>query len=299
MDAVSLLQVGSAFLLNVGFTWLVGSWFARRWVRANGAGGTDAEPGLRRYDQLAAGLCALSSAIALLVATAVMGDVGLREACPMFWMMLTSTDYGHAGSITVAAMLALLLGRTFGSDGRASDLGAALALTLFAVTRASMGHAGEDGFLSVALAAEAVHYAAIGLWTGAVIVSAWCALSETRIGTAAIGAYDHYLDRMSQAAMAAVIAIFVTGIYSAWHRVGTVDHLQHTFYGLTLLLKVALVLVAIGLGGYNKFIGLPTASRSDQGLRKVRFALRIESVVLLAVVLAASILTSQPPPAAM
>jgi len=299
MDVVSLLQVGSAFLLNLGFTWLVGSWFARYWMHANGAARHEFEAGLRRLDLWAAGLSALASALALLIATAVMGDVGLREACPMFWMMLTSTDYGHAGGVTVLAMLGLLTLRWGGGAGRASDIGVGVALSVFAITRASMGHAGEEGLLSVALAAEALHYAAIGVWTGAVLVSAWWALSGSRIARAAASSHDRYLDLMSQVATLAVLVIFATGVYSAWHRVGSAEHLQHTFYGVTLVVKVALVLVAIALGGYNKFWGLPAASRSAQALHRVRAALRIESVVLIGVVLAASILISQQPPASM
>lgn len=144
---------------------------------------------------------------------------------------------------------------------------ATAALALFAVTRASMGHAGEAGLLSAALAAEAIHYAAAGLWTGAVLVSAWFTLGEARICTAAIGTYDGYLERMSQAAMAAVFAIAATGVYSAWLRIGTVELPQQTFYGMTLLFKVALVLAAVALGGYNKVAGLPAARRAISGLR--------------------------------
>jgi putative copper resistance protein D len=44
---------------------------------------------------------------------------------------------------------------------------------------------------------------------------------------------------------------------------------------------------------------LPAASRSVKGLHQVRTALRIESAVLIGVVLAASILISQQPPASM
>ena len=298
MDVVSLLQVGSAFVLNLGFAWLLGSWFARRWMQSNGARRDDVEHELRRLDLWAAGLAILGSAAALLAATAVMGEVGLREACPMFWMMLSSTAYGHAGAITLAVMTTLLILRWTGR-GRAADAGVVLALALFAVTRASMGHAGEQGLLSAPLAAEAIHYAAIGVWTGAVLLSAWFALSDRRIAHAAVGASDRYLERMSQAAMAAVIAIFATGVYSAWHRIGAAVHLQQTFYGVTLVVKVALVLLAVALGGYNKFFGLPAASRSSRGLRTVRMALRVESVVLSGVMLAASILISQAPPAAM
>jgi putative copper resistance protein D len=299
MDLVSLLQVGSAFLLNLAFSWLVGSWFARYWMLANGAARHEFEAGLRRLDLWAAGMTVTASALALLIATAVMGDVGLRQACPMFWMMLTSTAYGHAGGLTIVAMLMLLTLRWGGGTGRASDIGVAVALTVFAITRASMGHAGEEGLLSVVLTAEALHYAAIALWTGAVLVSAWCALSDSRTVRATAGGHDRYLDRMSQAATLAVAVIFVTGVYSAWHRVGSAEHLQHAFYGMTLMVKVALVLVAIALGGYNKFWGLPAASRSAEALHRVRAALRIESVVLIGAILAASILISQPPPTSM
>jgi copper resistance protein D len=297
MDAVSLLQAGSAFLLNTGFMWLAGSWLARRWLRSGFPGRDGHARELRRLDVLAAGLGALASVAALLAATAVMGGVGLRQACPMFWMMLTSTAYGHAGAVTVAAMVALFVIRAAGRAGVPGETGAGLALALFALTRASMGHAGEDGLLSAALAAEAIHYAAAGMWTGVVLVSAWFTLEEARIRTAATGACDGYLERMSQAAMAAVCAIAATGIYSAWLRVGTVDHLRHTLYGVILLVKVALVLAAIALGAYNKFIGLPAAHRANSALRRVRTVLRIESVVLLGAVLAASVLTLQQPPA--
>jgi putative copper resistance protein D len=299
LDAVSLLQAGSAFLLNLGFTWLAGSWFARYWMQANGAARHEFEAGLRRLDLWAAGLAALASALALLIATAVMGDVGLREACPMFWMMLTSTDYGHAGAVTIAAMLAVSALRWSGGTGRASDIGVGVVLAVFALTRASMGHAGEQGWLSIGLAAEALHYAAIGLWTGAVLVSAWWVLSDSRGAGTAAGSHDRYLERMSQAATLAVAVIFATGVYSAWHRLGAAENLQRTVYGATLLVKVALVLAAIALGGYNKFWGLPAARRSAQGLRRVRAALRVESVVLMGAVLAASLLISQQPPASM
>jgi putative copper resistance protein D len=299
MDAVSFLQVGSAMLLNAGFAWLVGSWFARCWMRASGGDRNRFEPALRKLDLWASGLSALSSTLALLVATAVMGGVGLREACPMFWMMVSNTDYGHAGTLAVMAMSVVFLIRLVGSTRRTLDAVALLALAIFAVTRASMGHAGEEGLWTLTLAAEAIHFSAIGVWTGAVLVSAWYALQTSAIGFLGTHSTNRYLDLMSRAAMAAVIAIVITGVYSGWHRVGTPDHLAHTSYGITLLVKVVLVLAAIALGGYNKYFGLPAASRSVAGVSLARTVLQVESFVLLAVLLAAAILTAQQPPAAM
>lgn len=299
MDLVSFLQVGSALLLNLGFAWLVGSWFARLWMLTSGADRDHFEPRLRKLDLWASGLGAASSALALLVATAVMGGVGLREACPMFWMMVSSTDYGHAGTVTVLAIGAVFFVRFAGSASRAADAVTLLALAVFAITRASMGHAGEEGLWTLTVAAEAIHFSAIAVWTGAVFVSAWYALHTSVIGSMGVGTTDRYLDLMSRAAMAAVIAIVVTGLYSGWHRVGTTEHLAHTSYGITLLLKVGLVLVAIALGGYNKYFGLPKASRSIAGVSVAKTVLQVESFVLLAVLLAAAVLTAQQPPAAM
>lgn len=299
MDVVSFLQVGSALLLNLGFAWLVGSWFVRCWMRASGGDRDHFEPRLRELDLWASGLGAVSSALALLAATAVMGGVGLREACPMFWMMVTGTAYGNAGTITVVAISTVFFIRLFGSTSRVVDAVVLIALGLFAVTRASMGHAGEEGLWTLTLAAEAIHFSAIGVWTGAVFVSAWYALHTSVISSLGVRVTDRYLDLMSQAAMAAVIAIVITGVYSAWHRVGAPEHLVHTSYGITLLIKVGLVLGAIALGGYNKYFGLPAASRSVAGVSLARAVLQVESLVLFAVMLTAAILTAQQPPTAM
>lgn len=298
MDAVSLLQTGSALLFNIGFCWLAGSWLARRWLAPGGAGPEGYGAALRKSDLLAAGLAIAGSAAALPAATAVMAGVGLREACPMVWMMLTTTAYGHAGGTALLAMLAVLAIRLRGA-GRAAEAAVLLALAVFAVTRASMGHAGENGYWTLPLAAETVHFAAIAVWTGAVLVSGWLVLRAPRVAGLGGAPITGYLDLMSRAAMLAVIAIVATGIYNGWHRVGAAEHLLHTGYGWTLLVKVALVLAAIAMGGYNKFVGLPAAARSARGVAVVGTVLRLESALLLGALAAAAVLTSLQPPASM
>jgi putative copper resistance protein D len=293
LDAVSLLQSGSAVLLNASFGWLLGSWCARRWLRASAV--EDFEPALRTFDQVAAGLALLASVSALLAATAVMGGVGLRQAIPTFWTMISATDYGQAGAVTVLALLGVLLARGVGAHWRGADHAAALALATFAVTRASMGHAGENGFWTINVAAEAVHLFAIGAWTGIVMVSGWFVLNDARVAALTAHASASYLNLMSRAAMLAVAALVATGAYSGWQRVGTPDNLVNTAYGTTLLVKAGLVLAAIALGGYNKFVGLPAAARS---MHRVRSVLRVETFLLLAALVAAAALTSQQPPAA-
>lgn len=285
MDAASLLQLASAFALNSAFCWLAGSWCARQWLAPSAA------HGLRRPDAFAAILGTVAGVSWLWAATAIMAGLPLAEARQAFWTMMSTTDQGRAGCITVLAMLALLAASLAGR-GRAVATG--LALLVFAVTRASMGHAGSEGLLSAPLLAEALHLAGVGVWTGLVMVSGWHVLRPGRIPAMP----TTYLQRMSHASTFAVLLIAATGIYSGLNRVGATEHLLHTSYGMALLLKVGLVILAIGLGGFNKFFSLPAAARSQRWIRLLRQVLVTESVILAAALLAACWLTAQQPPMA-
>ncbi|RFP17546.1 copper resistance protein CopD [Duganella sp. BJB488] len=294
-DTVWLVQVGSAFALICGFCWLVGSWSARRWLPRDDVMSAALDARLRVFDLLAVGIAIVAGGWSLLAATAVMAGCTMRQACDMFWMMVSGTAYGHASCLALMALVVVLVLRCIPRLPMAGETAVLLALGVFALTRASMGHAGEEGIWTLPYAAEAVHLSAISVWTGVVAVSGWCVLSA-RLPPAAT---NRYLDLMSHTALVAVVAIGATGVYSGWHRVGSTGNLMNTVYGFTLLVKVALVAVAVGIGGYNKFIGLPAASRSLKGVAVVRLALRIETVLLLGAVLAAAILTSQQPPTAL
>ena len=298
MYLVPLVQAGSAVVLNACFAWLVGSMLARRWLAS--AGGTEdtVEGTIRRYDLVAAGLGALASIGGMWAATAVMGGVSLLEAKSMFWTMITTTDYGHAGCITFISMAAVLFFRAVPFLRAAREWLVITALAVFAVTRASMGHAGEEGWWTAAMASEAMHLIAIGVWTGVVFVSAWTAVGSTELGLPLAGT-SRYLESMSQAAMAAVVVIVVTGLYNAWLRIGTPSNLLHGLYAGAFLVKVALVGIALLMGGYNKFFGMREASKSYLGVQHVKFVLQCESILLFAVLVAAAVMTSQQPPAAM
>jgi putative copper resistance protein D len=298
MGAVPVLQAASAALLNACFAWLVGSLLARRWLAAAGGSQPAIEGALRRYDVFAAGLGIFAAVAALWAATAVMGGVALFEARAMFWMMVTTTDHGHAGCTAIAALLAVCLIRIYPGLLRIREPLVLTALVIFAVTRASMGHAGEDGWWSAAMASESVHLVAIGVWAGVVFVSAWGAFGSVNIELSLPGT-SRYLESMSQAAMMSVILIAVTGLFNAWLRIGTPANLLHGVYAGAFLVKMALVGSALCLGGYNKFIGLRQASRSSQGVQRMKFVLQVESALMVGVLIAAAVMTSQQPPAAM
>lgn len=299
MDSVFALQVGSAVILNVAFAWLLGSWLARRWLSAAGAPRTESEGRLRSRDVTAAALGMLATGAALWASTAVMGGVGLLEAKDLFWQMLTMTSVGKSGYISAAAITLVLGLRMLPSTAAWREWAVLATLGVFAFVRASMGHAGENGYWTLPFASEVVHLSAMGAWVGLVAVSASQTIAA-RTAQPDLKRMTIYLGSMSAAAMAAVVAVFFTGLFNAWHRVGTFDNLfDNSVYITALWVKVGLVGAALLLGGYNKFIGLAGARGSALGLNRVRFVLRAESIILLGVLIVAAVLTSQQPPAAM
>jgi putative copper resistance protein D len=299
MDSVLGLQVGSAIFLNVAFAWLVGSWLARRWMLAAGVSKRDTEHLLGSTDIFAGALGVLAGCAGLWASAAVMGGVSLAEAKDLVWQMLTMTSIGRAGYISLGALALAIVLRAYRSTAVWREWAVLAALGVFAFVRASMGHAGENGYWAIPFAAEFVHLTAMGAWTGLVFVSAWKAMGAAVLQNDS-NRMGGYLEAMSVASMAAVLAIFATGLFNSWNRVGTVDNLVGgSLYTTALLVKVALVAVALLLGGYNKFFGLALARNSAHGLARVKLALALESIVLLAVLFAAAVLTAQQPPAAM
>lgn len=298
MDSVLGLQIGAVAVLNAAFAWLVGSWLARRWLLASGVPRSGAETLLRAGDTAAATLGVLGTAAMLWASAAVMGGVGLPEAKDVIWQMLTMTGIGQAGQAALFAITLVLIMRARRSIAPWREWAVLAALGLFAFVRASMGHAGEHGYWTLPFAAEVIHLTAMAAWTGLVAVSGWRALGN-QAGAPDLGRTAGYLASMSTAAMAAVIAVFVTGLFNAWNRVASLENLfGNGLYSTALLIKVGLVGAALVLGGYNKFIGLSLAHGSVHGLERVRRVLKVESLVLLAVLFAAAVLTSQQPPAA-
>ena len=204
MDSVLGLQVGSVAALNAAFAWLVGSWLARRWLLAAGSPRSDAEALLRSGDIAAAALGVLGTSAMVWVSAAVMGGVGLQEAKDVVWQMLTMTSIGRAGYISFFAICLVLVLRLIHSAAQWREWAVLAALSLFAFVRASMGHAGENGFWTLPFAVEVVHLTAMGAWTGLVAVSAWKTVA-THANGPDLNRMSHYLESMSAAAMIAVI----------------------------------------------------------------------------------------------
>lgn len=279
MDSVGLLQTGSTVLLNSGFAWLVGAVCSIAWLE-------HASPALRRSVSYAALACLAGTCLGSLCAVALMGDVGLGEAHGLMPQMLVETAYGRACLASLLLMAAMLLLSAFST---VPVLPAAIILMAFALARASMSHAGEHGLISVGTALEWLHLLLVGVWCGVVAVAGWIVIPARAAGTR----LKPYLASVSAAATLALAGIAGSGVYGAWQRMESLEQLTTHGYGVALSVKLGLFAVAAALGAYNRFVGFPAALEAPG---RAVLVLRIESLVLLAALTAAAVLTLQEPP---
>ncbi|QOL52209.1 CopD family protein [Massilia litorea] len=296
MDGATLFQAGSSFVVNLAFAILVGALCTRWLLRGAARDAEGAAPAaIMRIERWAALPGAVGAACGLWAAAAVMGGVGLGEALSMLAPTL-GTAYGQAGLLGLAALVAAALLVLPAARGGGADALLALALLVWSVARVSVSHAVEDGLLSLGVLVEWLHLVLVALWLGLVAVGGLLVLPRVRSGWPGMGQLGAYLERVSTLATVALAGILVTGMYNAWHRLGSLDQLFGNLYGNALALKLVLVALAVALGGYNKLFGFPALAASLVKRSLVLAVLRIELVILVGALAAAVVLTSNQPP---
>ena len=158
---------------------------------------------------------------------------------------------GPVGVSTAVTANALLVAAVL-VDRRAPQwlalLFAAVALAGFSIE----GHTRATERRWAMVSSDIVHLGAGAVWLGGIVALVVAFRSSLDTGTLA-----GIVRRFSDAALLAVGVVAVTGVLMAWIILPTVGELTSTGYGLALLLKVALVLVVIAIGGYNRYRLVP------------------------------------------
>ncbi len=140
------------------------------------------------------------------------------------------------------------------------------------------GHALDPGRPRVLAAAiDLTHMTGVAAWLGGLAVLA-----------AHRSAPQGVVQRFSRLALVSVAVLGAAGIGSALIELTAVRQLWTTGYGQTILVKTSIFLVLIGIGWLNRTRLLGTFSR-------LRRSIAVELVLLLAVVVAASVLTELKP----
>ena len=262
-----------------------------------------------RHIWIAMGVLLVASVGQLVDHTAVAAELPFYKALgrPLATVLL-GTDWGHLwlGRLGVLGIMVAVLGVPLLSGLRAAEgrgawrhsilwataLGGVLLLTL---SLASHGAATLE-IRAAAVCADYLHVLAAAFWGGGLChfalslsLGLWAEPPEVRRAVLVA-----LVPRFSLLASLCVSTILITGSYSAWAQVTVLPALR-TPYGVTLLVKLALVLPLLGLGALHLLWVRPRLAHQDTAGRWLRRGVTVEALLLALILGAVGMLTSLEP----
>lgn len=303
---MELQSIGHAatVALNLGVALAVGCGLSAVWLRsAASPWAVVSGQRLRRLARQSLALALLADVAMLWLQAAMMAELPLLQAGPAVVTVLTASHYG-AVWLGGALALACAAGATIWRRPQAT----LAALALFLLSRSMLSHAAGDGDLGLRVGADWLHLVLISVWVGEVFVAGLFTLrAATGATPAQRGEQARYVEALSHCATVALAGIVISGLYNAWHGLGSWDNATGNPYATILLLKLLLVGCAALLGGVNRLFVMPSllralrgdASGDDPAARRFVLVLQVEAAVLALVLVAAAVLSATSPPSAL
>ena len=298
---VTLDLFGLALLAGLGAAWL---WLTPRRIPHVHA----AFPRLGLLFGIALAAVFIGGVFDLLMRTAALADLPLREAWRMVPRVLAGSDYGTFWILRTAVLAVLLLLWLWWRSPPAPVRSAvAVAAVLIAFTVSATGHAGEDGPFGVLAISNTLHVTAGCLWGGMVLAYAFGVAPHMRGGRVPPAPVAESAAHLSTLAGLALAVVLATGIYNAWMLVGSVQALWTTDYGRLLLLKLLFVAGMMSAGFYNRYFAVPAiqawsrpphlAPAADAPLGRFQKLLRADAAIFLVILVCAAALGNTTPAA--
>ncbi|MCU0466276.1 MAG: FixH family protein [Anaerolineae bacterium] len=265
-------------LVSLGL--LIGWLGFRRWVW---------EAASQRIFWVAWGAVGIAGALFLLNQATVVADSDLWAA-PTWGALgavLGSSAFGTAWLVRMSAWLVI------GALAARQQWTWALAAgSVLSYAQALTSHAAATGRLE-AVVLDALHVAAMGMWLGGLITFGW---ALWRGGAEPYAAT--LTQRFSMMARVCVAVLALTGLYSVWLHVGSVEALQAASYGVALVVKNVLFVAMLILAGINLVFTGPMLKRGKAEWVRVLRGLVMFEIILGGGVLAASAWMTSDMPAA-
>ncbi|KGM13547.1 hypothetical protein N869_13355, partial [Cellulomonas bogoriensis 69B4 = DSM 16987] len=169
-------------------------------------------------------------------------------------------------------------------------LGAAAALASFVL----VGHSRSFGIVPLVMASDALHVLTGAVWFGGLI---GLAVTLHRAEPVPV-ALARVVARFSTLAGWLVLGLAVTGVVLGWQIVGSVQGLLTPGYGWTLLAKVAVAVLVVAIGGWNRLRLVPRvlADAESNARARLRRTVATEATLLVLVLALTGMLVSQHPP---
>jgi copper resistance protein D len=267
-DPIALAQIMVAALGDIAFAATLGAMLIDRWLR------TDSSPA-----RLAAVVLVLCNVASLWLLAMEMSGASFVDAGASLRLVVTATHAGTGWAVALAGSVILLL-----ASQRAGVSPMLIGALIAAAGKSAIGHAADAGTFSIAEAVQMVHLLATGVWGGVVIAGA--------IHLPKTGAhFTRVLQNVSRTAMIAVAFVLATGLYNAIRGTGgALSVLTSSTWGHALDVKIVLVIAALAIGAWNRWIVMPRAAP-----RKVIHLMQIEALAIIGVFVAAAVLSHSMP----
>ncbi len=180
--------------------------------------------------------------------------------------------------------------------------GAGIAAAAVAVVPGAAGHAAQTAPRGIALALDALHFAAGSIWLGGLLglLVLWLGLPRARRASA----LAICVPRFSNVAFVSVMVLLGSGVWASVLHLPILAALWQTQYGVAILVKAGLLAAAMLLGAVNLVRTKPrlAAARANPALARsatllLRRTVATEAGLLVCAVFAAAVLSSLAPPA--
>jgi copper transport protein len=170
--------------------------------------------------------------------------------------------------------------------------GAGLALGALAL----VGHTRTMGPAALVLTADLLHVATAAVWFGGLI---GLGLTLARASDATPAAAASAVAAFSRMAAVLVALVGLAGVLMAWRILKSWSALFGTGYGLALIVKAAAVLVVLAIAAWNRYRLVPAIAAQPEPAATawpaLRRTVRVESLLLVAVVATTGVLVTQSP----
>jgi putative copper resistance protein D len=172
-----------------------------------------------------------------------------------------------------------------------------LAVIAIAAGKASLGHAADAGPASAAIAMQTLHVLVTSVWGGLAMAAGLAVLPALGTSTAR-GMLIRTATQVSNVSVVAVALVLLSGIFNAIRGSGgSFEAIELSTWGHVLTLKLALVALALVLGGLNRFLALPRLRRTASTMDAHTFVnvLYLEALAMIGVFVAAAALSHSVP----
>ncbi len=210
--------------------------------------------------------------------------------------VLADTRFGQIWLVRMALWLGLGGALLFARDDRwFRSVAFLLGLALLG-TNSLFSHASSSTDALPAVAADYLHLVATALWVGGLIMFVSVIGPVRRAFPSPAVTLGNLVANFTNFARASVAILIITGLYSAWLQVGSIEGLLTTTYGQALLVKLLLILPLLGVGAINMLLthrGLEAGK--DVWAGRLRNLVGTEITLALGVFAAVGVMTSISP----